>query len=390
MKLAIISSHPIQYYSPWFKYLSGLIDIHVFYLYKSKKQGLEKDGFGFSFEWDVDLLDGYKYSFLKNISKKPSQNNFYGCDNPEIYKVLKNNNFDAVLIMGWYLKGFVQALIACKMYRIPALVRGDSKLESNQHVIKKVFKKLFFSFFLNLFDVFLYVGKKNKEYLEYFGVPKTKLVFCPHFINQSFFSQNLNNFNKKELIKKMNLRQSSFKLLFVGKFINIKRPLDILKALKILENDAIDFELIFVGSGYLEDKLKMFCKSHANLNVNFLGFMNQSQLPQIYALSDVLILPSESETWGLVVNESFSVLTPALVSDQVGCATDLIDSGKTGEVFKAGNIEDLAKNIKKISSYNNLQNLEENIKAKNKIFSIEYASQKLLETIKVLSKESNE
>jgi len=377
MRLAIISSHPIQYYAPWFKYMSSILDVHVFYMQESKKQGSAKGEFGTSFEWDVDLLEGYKYTFLKNTSKNPGVNNFKGCDVPEIYSTLKKGQFDAVLVMGWYLKGFLQAITACKIYKIPLLVRGDSKLDSSNSGLKKIIKKIFYPLFFKFFDVFLYVGEKNKEYLEYFGVPKTKLVFCPHFINQSFFSQNINNFNKAELIKEMNLREYSFKLLFVGKFINKKRPLDILKALKTLENDVVDFELLFVGSGDLEDELKTFCKSHTNLSVHFLGFMNQSQLPQIYGLSDALILPSQIETWGLVVNEAFALNTPAVVSADVGCGPDLIRSGLTGEVFECGNINDLVKKIKLISKYSKSETSKKEIQKKNKIYSIEVATENL-------------
>jgi len=379
MRLAIISSHPIQYYAPWFKYMSTILDVHVFYMNEGKTQGLDKDEFGVSFEWDIDLLDGYKYTFLKNVSKCPGVNNFKGCDVPEIYKTLKKGDFDAVLVMGWYLKGFLQAITACKIYKIPLLVRGDSKLESTKNNFKNLIKKIFFPFFLKFFDIFLYVGEKNKEYLEHFGVPKTKLVFCPHFINQTFFSKDINNFNRTELIKKMNLRENSFKLLFVGKFIKKKRPLDVLKALKLLEKDKDDFELLLVGSGDLDEGLKQFCKSNTSLMVHFLGFKNQSELPDLYRLADVLILPSEGdETWGLVINEAFALHTPAIVSTDVGCAPDLIRSGLTGEVFERGNIEDLARKIKDISRYINSETSKKEIQSKNEIYSIEIATKNLI------------
>jgi glycosyltransferase involved in cell wall biosynthesis len=377
MRLAIISSHPIQYYAPWFKYMSSILDVHVFYMQESKKQGSAKGEFGTSFEWDVDLLEGYKYTFLKNISKNPGVNNFKGCDVPEIYSTLKKGQFEAVLVMGWYLKGFLQAITACKIYKIPLLVRGDSKLDSSNSGLKKIIKKIFYPLFFKFFDVFLYVGEKNKEYLEYFGVPKTKLVFCPHFINQSFFSQNINNFNKAELIKEMNLRENSFKLLFVGKFIEIKKTIDILKAIKLIRKDELEIELLLVGDGILDESLRNYCKKNCNFNVHFLGFKNQSELPEIYYLSDALILPSQSETWGLVVNEAFALNTPAVVSADVGCGPDLMRSGLTGEVFECGNINDLAKKIKLISKYSKSETSKKEIQKKNKIYSIEVATENL-------------
>ena len=103
MRLAIVTSHPIQYYAPWFKYLSSLLDLHVFYMFKSKEQGLKDNEFGVSFNWDIDLLEGYKYTFLKNVSKSPNVNKFNGCDIPSIKKEIKAGDFDSVLVLGWYL-----------------------------------------------------------------------------------------------------------------------------------------------------------------------------------------------------------------------------------------------------------------------------------------------
>ena len=384
MRLAIIASHPIQYYAPWFKYIASIVDVQVFYMEEDKRQGLAEGEFGTSFEWDVDLLEGYKYTFLKNTSKNPGVNNFKGCDVPEIYSTLKKGKFDAVLVMGWYLKGFLQAIAACKIYKIPLLVRGDSKLESSNSGLKKIIKKIFYPLFLKFFDIILYVGEKNKEYLEYFGVPKTKLVFCPHFIDQGFFSKDLNNFNKTELIKKMNLSENSFKLLFVGKFIEIKKTMDILRAIKLIQNDDLQMELLLVGNGILDESLRNYYKKNCNFKVHFLGFKNQTELPEIYYLSDALILPSQSETWGLVVNEAFALRTPAIVSNHVGCAPDLIDSGTTGEVFECGNINDLAKKIKLISKYSKSEISKKEIQKKNKIYSIEVATENLVRALNSL------
>ena len=77
-KLAIIASHPIQYYAPLFKVLSKEIELKVFYCHNPSAEEIGKDGFGKAFEWDVDLLDGYEYEFLENHSKKPSLSDFNG------------------------------------------------------------------------------------------------------------------------------------------------------------------------------------------------------------------------------------------------------------------------------------------------------------------------
>ena len=86
MKLAIVSTHPIQYYSPWFRYLaeqgaslsgppsrkaSQGFGFEVFYAHRQTAKGQAEAGFGVEFEWDVPVLEGYPYRFLKNVSQRP-------------------------------------------------------------------------------------------------------------------------------------------------------------------------------------------------------------------------------------------------------------------------------------------------------------------------------
>jgi len=388
MKLAIVTSHPIQYYAPWFKYMSKLINIHVFYMHDESENERHKGDFGASHEWDIDLLDGYTYSFLKNISKIPSVNNFNGCDTPEIYKIIKNGNFDAVLVTGWYLKSFWQAVLACKIYNIPVLVRGDSTLSNDKSFFKRIIKRLVYPIILNIFDIILTVGKNNKKYLQYYGVSEKKIVFTPHFIDQKFFMKDFLKYKNKDLKNALGISTSANVLLFVGKFIELKRPLDILKAMLILNHNNVEVEAVFVGSGKLKKEMKEYCQDNPKLKAHFVGFKNQSELSEYYNLADLLILPSSSETWGLVVNETFAVLTPAIVSDQVGCSPDLIDVGLTGEIFECGNIKDLAIKIKIFLLTMNLENIEIHIKRKNEIYSMEYATENLIKALSYLKDHS--
>ena len=133
-------------------------------------------------------------------------------------------------------------------------------------------------------------------------------------------------------------------LLFVGKFVDVKRPLDILAAYARLPSELIAASrIVFVGDGYLSDQILAHVKKLSLDGVHVLPFQNQSMLPVIYSMGDVLVLPSESETWGLVVNEAMNLGCPAIVSDRVGCAHDLVVPGQTGWVFARGNLEALSR-----------------------------------------------
>jgi glycosyltransferase involved in cell wall biosynthesis len=144
----------------------------------------------------------------------------------------------------------------------------------------------------------------------------------------------------------------AFTFLFCGKLQEKKHPEDILKALEILKNrqQLAPIHLLIVGSGDLEKQLRSRA-SRLDLPVSFAGFLNQRELSSAYAASDALVLPSDAgETWGLVVNEAMACGLPAVVSDQVGCAEDLVQPGLTGVVYPCHNLDKLAEAMLSIAS----------------------------------------
>ena len=333
-KLAIVASHPIQYYSPLFKTLAEELNLKVFYCHNPSAEEIGKEGFKKAFKWDVDLLDGYEYEFLENRSKKPSLSNFNGCDTPQIGEKLKDYGATHVVVFGWYLKSFLQTLAYCKKNKIPVAARGDSQLNPNLPVWKMMLKRLYYPFFLKKYDAFLYVGKRNKEYLQHYGVPDNKLIFSPHAVDQDFWKVNKESSSNNE-----------FTFIWVGKFTDKKRPWDVLEAFASLYSNAADVQLNMIGTGeYFDFLMKKYV---AVKNIFFKGFKNQTELLSEYQRADCLLLSSDyGETWGLVVNEAMSCGLPAIVSHACGCSGDLIEERKTGYLFHCGELDELGKKMK--------------------------------------------
>jgi glycosyltransferase involved in cell wall biosynthesis len=100
-----------------------------------------------------------------------------------------------------------------------------------------------------------------------------------------------------------------------------------------------------VGNGPLESELKQKASSYPY--IQFLPFQNQSQMPLVYRLGDLLCLPSKGpgETWGLAVNETLACGRQVLVSNKVGGAIDLVREGTAGSIFKSEDLEDLINNM---------------------------------------------
>ena len=353
-RLAIIVSHPIQYYSPLFRELAKEFTLKVFYCFNPSSEQQGKDGFGISFKWDIDLFDGYDYEFLDNISDKPSSAHKNGCDTPMVGYSLDAYSPTHVVTFGWHLKSYHQVLKYCKSKSVPIAVRGDSQIDPLQYWIKRLIKQLYYPFFLNQFDAFLSVGERNRAYLKSYKVSDSKIIFSPHAVDRKFWKVEPESHEK-------------FSFVWVAKFIDKKRPLDCIAAFNNVVKTHTDCILKMVGTGALLEKAKL--AAEGNANISFLGFKNQTALRGIYSESDCLVLTSDyRETWGLVVNEAFEAGLPAIVSSACGCAPDLID-GSTGMIYELGDIEQLTNSMLRLVTNQKLNYTRDNVLDKVNRFS---------------------
>jgi glycosyltransferase involved in cell wall biosynthesis len=344
-RLAIITTHPIQYNAPLFNLLSerNRIELKVFYTWSQSRSGkLYDPGFAKSREWDIPLLEGYDYVFVHNKSKDPGSHHFLGIINPDLIQMIELYNPDAILVYGWNFYSHLRILRHFNG-KICLLFRGDSTLlnETYRLSIKKIFRRILLRWVYSHVDKAFYVGTSNKEYFLACGLQTAQLIYAPHAIdNDRFMAEGLNNEVKAlEWRNKLGIYDSDILFLFAGKLEFQKNPFLLLEAFNSLTSSNI--KLLIVGNGPLEEKLKKV--SQNNKRVIFLDFQNQQIMPIIYRLGDVMILPSISETWGLSVNEAMACGRPVIVSDACGCEKDLIIHGITGYSFKSGNVFDLVK-----------------------------------------------
>lgn len=357
-KLAIVVSHPIQYHSPLFREVARHFDVKVYYCFNPNSKQIGESGFGIEFKWDIDLLSGYDCEFLKNISKAPSTIDFYGCDTPDIGEVIHSNGATHVIIFGWYLKSYRQALNHCRKYKIPVAVRGDSQLDPYLPYWKRVIKNIYYPYFLSKYDAFLFVGERNKQYLQNYRVPEKKLIYSPHAVDQQFW-------------KTEPLAHKLLTFIWVAKFIEKKRPMDVISAFINLKKIVPDVRLKMVGTGPLFAECKSLASDHPE--IEFTGFKNQTELLDEFSEADALILSSDfGETWGLVVNEAFSIGIPAIVSDSCGCSPDMIDE-YSGITYEMGNIDALIQAMlemsKRLKDPETRKKISQSIQTKNEIHS---------------------
>jgi glycosyltransferase involved in cell wall biosynthesis len=342
MHLAIVASHPIQYQAPLYRSLAREVDLDVFFSHKVSPEDQAKAGYGVEFEWDMDLVSGYRHAFLANVSQNPGLEHFSGCDTPEIAEHLGCGRFDAVLVMGWHLKSMWQAVFAAKREHISLLVRGDSQLGSPRSLAMRAAKAIVYPPGLRLFDAALFVGRRSKEYYEYYRYPASRLFFSPHCVDEKWFAKRATTEARRTLRAKMGIDSSQPVVLFAGRLVDFKRPFDLIDASDLLAQQGRVVELLIAGSGPLESKMRSRAQ-RLGTSVHFLGFQNQSAMPAIYAAADILVLPSTAaETWGLVASEALACGKPIVVSDATGCAPDLAEDGSCGRIYPMGNVVKLA------------------------------------------------
>jgi glycosyltransferase involved in cell wall biosynthesis len=341
MRLAVLTSHPVQYYAPLFRELAERVDLHVFYAHNATAEQQAAAGFGQAFNWDVDLTSGYAHSFLHNVATRPGTDSFGGCDTPDIPNRLRDGGFDAVLALGWHLKSMLQGIFAARRLGIPVMVRGDSQLGTPRGAVKTAMKRVTYPALLRVFDAALYVGQRNFDYYRHYGYPAARLFHSPHCVDTERFAGSATPQARAVLRSRLGIRNDEKVVLFAGKLILLKRSIDVVEAIAQLMQRNVSARLMMAGSGPLEAEVRARAQA-LGVSLDCLGFQNQTEMPSAYAAADLLVLPSAHETWGLVCNEALACGTPIVVSDQVGCAPDLAKDGLVGRSFSMGNITELA------------------------------------------------
>lgn len=345
MKLGVLISHPVQYYTPIFRELAKRCHLHVFYGQRISASQQARTGFGHAFDWDIELMSGYRSTVLENVSANPGPDHFTGCDTPEIWERLQEGRYDALVTAGWYLKCHVQAVLAAKRIGLPVLVRGDSHLGMTSSVLKRCTKALVNPPFLRLFDGALYVGEKSRAFYAHYRYPAERLFFSPHCVDNEWFAARATPEARSRIRTSLGISPAAFVVLFAGKLVPFKRPSDVIAAAALCRDQGRPVEVLVAGSGELEAEMRSLA-TVSGVPLHMLGFCNQTKMPEAYAASDALVLPSNGEeTWGLVANEALACGRPLIVSDACGCAPDLVGDGLAGRVVPMGDIQSLASAI---------------------------------------------
>ncbi|MDB6012658.1 MAG: glycosyltransferase [Gammaproteobacteria bacterium] len=342
LRLAIVSTHPIQYYAPIFQALarSKALCPRVFYTWSQTAGAAVSDpGFDRAITWDIPLLEGYEFEFVPNTAPSPGTDHFRGLRNPGLIGAIEAWGADAVLVFAWNSQSHLQVMRHFKG-RIPVFFRGDSTLLDPTSRWRAAARRVFLSWVYRHIDVAIAVGSNNKDYFRWCGVPEERIALAPHAIDTKRFSDPDGTHAQRavEWRRELRIPTGARTIVFAGKFQEKKDPLLLLEA---FFRCGAAGHLVFVGNGALEGEL--VARAGGRGDVHFLPFQNQQTMPAVYRLCDVFALPSRGpgETWGLALNEAMAARRPVIAGSKVGGARDLITPGVNGWTFQSGDLEQL-------------------------------------------------
>jgi glycosyltransferase involved in cell wall biosynthesis len=356
-RVAYVVSHPIQYQAPLLRRIASESDIglKVFFLDDVSLYEHHERAFSHAFRWDVPLTDGYDWEVMSGRGRPES------LPATGLKDRLRAGNFDAVWVHGWGRIGLIRAVASAHSLNLPVLLRGESTPGSSSTIATIFLRNMFLRWLFRRVAGFLYIGGLNREFYRLRGVSDERLFFVPYAVDNNWFRERCQEASRRRdtLRQELGLDSGRAVIMFAGKLIPEKAPQDLLAGFLnvISKGDGKAPYLLIVGDGPLRNSLERQAGEHIGKNVRFLGFRNQTELPPLYDLCDLFVLPSRFEPWGLVLNEVMNAGRPVVISDKVGAGPDLVHNRKNGWVFPAGDIQALTDSILEALTCADLNNM---------------------------------
>ena len=349
IRVALVHNIISPYRVPVFNALAKKrdVDLTVFFLSESARNR----------QWNTRLYKKhmhFKYKILNNTKiifpfKEPVEYII----NFTIFHELAKKKYDVVITSGW-------ADFACQI--IPFLKNvyhykfilwaGSTKDEPSlqRTLTLPLVKKIVIAA-----DHIVAYGSKAKDYLISLGASTRKISSTVNAVDVAYFKKQAKLMKRQKLArvrKQYSLLDVKRSVLYVGQFIERKNVEMLIKAMSLLK--VPDVTLILLGYGPRK-KIYLQLAKKMDVDIRVINHVELENIPNIYSLSDVLVLPSREEVWGLVVNEAMAVGLPVIVSNKSGCINDLIFEGKNGFSFHHDNEKELAEKINLILTNSDLK-----------------------------------
>jgi glycosyltransferase involved in cell wall biosynthesis len=343
-RVLAVGTHPVQYQVPIFRRMAARddLDLQVAYCTLRGAEAAHDPEFGATVKWDVPLLDGYSWVHVAN--RGSGSENFFGLKNSGLWKVIREGHFDAVLCYVSYTRAsFWIAYFAAKFSGAAFLFGTDAVTLSplDGRMWKRQVKRFAWPMLFRLADQVIVPSSGAFELMRTLGLPDDRVTLTPYVVDNDWWLAQSSTVDSGSMRAAWGAAPDDTVILFCAKLQSWKRPADLLQAFaRVKPATGI---LVIAGEGPLRASLEAEAATLGIADrVRFLGFANQTQLPAIYTAADLMVLPSAYDAFGVVVNEAMLCGTTVATSDHVGAARDLIENGRTGFVYRCGDVAGLA------------------------------------------------
>jgi glycosyltransferase involved in cell wall biosynthesis len=346
--LVIIETHPVQYHAPVYRALQQRFAVPVTAIYGSDFSvvGYRDTEFGSTFKWDTDLLSGYTSVFLSRVANGGART-ADAVSARGLGRALRAAAPAAVLLTGYSPRFYQAAALRTLRSGAPVLFRAETADHARPRSGPKEWaRKTALRWFYGNCSRLLYIGRRSSQHYKDLRCDDEKLVFAPYCVDTTPFTcdESARTEQRRATRQQLGIEDDELAVLFSGKLSARKGPDLLVEAGRALQTrTSRRIVVVFLGSGEMSDALAERAARTPRVAVRLVGFRNQSRLSPYYHAADLMALPSRySETWGLVVNEALHHGLPCVVSESVGSAPDLVESGMTGEVAETGSVASLA------------------------------------------------
>ncbi|HEX6677358.1 MAG TPA: glycosyltransferase family 4 protein [Actinomycetes bacterium] len=358
-RLAVLNSHPIQYFAPLYRRLAARpeLDLTVFYCSDQGARSYHDREFGRKVAWDVPLLDGYRHQVLPNLRHGGRVEGFTSLVNPGIVGALARGRFDALWLHSYHYATHCLAVAAARLTGTPVMYRTESSLTYDRHVARsatvRLLKPPLLRALFRQVRCFLSIGTLNTEFYLHHGVRPQDVFLVPYTVDNDWFAEQAARHrpSRTRIRAELGIDPDAVVFVFPAKMTPLKRPLDALRAYQRIPPGP-PRALLMAGDGELRAEAERYAERYRLDGVRFLGFVNQSELPRVYAASDVLLRPDgvSRGDWGLTVNEAMAAGLAVIATDCIAASADLVEPGGNGFVVRYGDLDDLSRAMSEIAA----------------------------------------
>jgi glycosyltransferase involved in cell wall biosynthesis len=332
-RLVIITEIISPYRIPLFNTLAqqGDIDLHVIFLAETDL-GLR--------DWKVYRNEiKFSYQVLRSWRWQIGKHNWLL--NVGIGHALESARPEVILCGGYNYLASWQALLWARWHGTPFLLWSESSLQDSRSGRPVV--EFLKTEFLRGCSGFVVPGRAALDYLRFHGIEEDKIHTAVNAVDNDLFASAAECARRIAAQRRIELGLPNRYFLFAGRLVREKGVFELLSAYARLDATLRQqVGLVFVGDGVARQDLEAGSRGVAPGTIKFAGFAHRDQLASYYALADMLILPTYTDTWGLVVNEGMACGLPVILSDVAGCAADLVTDHWNGRIVPAKDVEALA------------------------------------------------